>query len=130
MAREDQMYLYHDFSVLAIEDQEHAKQSIHIVTIYGKEKLSLRATEEEPFNALLTEKELVLEQKHEEYCRTAALHGRKPKTEFSIHNRRILIRASTVQGATQTVASEIFRARDLYLAYNSQIDGHPGRRSM
>lgn len=60
---EDQMHLDDDLPVPAIDEQENGEQTIHVINTDKKEKIPLRASEEQPLDAPLTERELLLEQK-------------------------------------------------------------------
>lgn len=59
----DWTHLDDDLPVFATDEQEKSEQSIHIITTFGSEEITLRAIEEQPLDAPLNEKELVLEQK-------------------------------------------------------------------
>lgn len=83
-----------------------------------------------PVRRTLTEEELLLAQKLDEYYRTVTLHVRRSNTKYSINNRRVLVSNSTVDGATQTDFPEILRARILYLTHHALVAGLPGYRCM
>lgn len=102
------------------------KQSVHITTMqqWGDPGSSDRR---KIFATPLTEKALVLEQKLNKCCRTAALYLGQSDVEFSIDSGGVLVWRSIVNKATQTVVPETFRARVLYLAHHLAIARHPGR---
>lgn len=59
-------YLEDDLHVLAINKQESGEQHVHIISTQRNEETLLRASEEQALDKSLTEKELVLERKHDD----------------------------------------------------------------
>lgn len=71
--KENQTYLDDDIPILATDDDENGKQRMHIIVLSGNEDFPIQATKGQPVDLQLTEKELVLEQKHEKYLQNASL---------------------------------------------------------
>lgn len=92
MAGEAKTHLGDDPPVLVIEKQENVEQTIHEMNTDDNEKVSILATGEQQLDAILTEKELKLEQKLDDHCCAAALHLGQPIPEISIDNWKTLVR--------------------------------------
>lgn len=84
MTEGDWTFLNVNLLAVELDGQKGGAQNICIMTIHENEEVPFRATEEQTLHALLTEKELVLEQKLHIYFQTPALHPRQPDSEFSI----------------------------------------------
>lgn len=65
---EDQSPLDDDRPVLAMDEQENSGQSIYVMNTFEDAEIPLRMTTKQPFDASLTEKELVYELKLKQYC--------------------------------------------------------------
>lgn len=113
---EFQTYLDDNTPVLAIDEQKSSEEGIYTIPIHGNQNVSLQATDKQTLNAPLKWNKLVLKQKHDEYCQTAALHMERPNIELPINNQSNMVRRSTVDKVTHTVVPELLRSRVLYLA--------------
>lgn len=112
----DQNHLAGNSPILAIADHDCGNQEVYVMTV--------------PVKGVLSEKEFELDQKHDGYFQTAALHVGQPNSQFLVDNRGLPFQKSTVDGAIQVAVPEIHRARILHLAHHPTIAGNPGQWHM